>query len=106
MQGSGQVTLICIPASDGRCVPRWPDFTIIGLLAGYETTPNSTIRIMVGPAGVHAEESAFGLEARVDFALPLAWHISLAGFARSIVVPSYRGDSFQLYGVGVGLRIR
>lgn len=106
MQGSGPVTLICIPASHGGCVPRWPDFATIGLLAGYETTPKSTIRIMVGPAGVHAAESAFGLVARVDFALPVAWHISLAGSARSIVVPSYRGDSFQLYGVGVGLRLR
>ena len=109
VQGAGTVTTDCMPASDGGCVDGFPEFTAVSVLGGWERQ-STDFRVLSGPAVVRAygdwSFEGFGWMGRIDIGLPLAGHLSATGSVRGIVVPSYRGESYQLLGVGVGLRIR
>ncbi len=99
-------TSICILASNGGCIPTFPQFLKVGALVGWEN-PGATLRAMGGPAYVVAEgRQAFGLQGRVDGAAPISRHLALVGSVRGTVVPNYRGDAFEVYALGVGIRIR
>ena len=107
MHGSGPVTAICIPASNGGCVPAFPDFLTIAGLIGYERGVNSTVRFSAGPAYASAgDRSSIAFQGRIDAALPVLWHLSIVASGRAVLIPDYRGDSFTLRSVGIGLRLR
>ena len=99
-------TTICLPASTGGCIPTVPGFLRIGALVGWEN-PSTTLRAMGGPAYVSADgRGAFGLQARLDGAAPVTRHFALVVSARGTMVPNYRGDAFQVYSLGFGIRLR
>lgn len=106
--GTGVTTSECRPAADGSCVPGFPDFEQVGVLAGWEHRP-SRIRGLAGPAYVRAsgdwESWRLAWQARVDGAIPLARHVAAVGSIRGTLVPSYQGDSFTLVALAVGVRI-
>lgn len=106
--GQGPVTVdqVCIPAPGGGCVPNFPTFGSVVALIGYESSPNWTLRGLLGPAYVRAEESTLGFQGRIDIAVPFVSRVSFALSARAMLIPDYRGDSFQLYAFGLGLRLR
>ena len=104
-QGTGPTSDICILRTDGTCVPRFPDFFIIGALLGWENG-RENVRFLAGPARVDAGSSILGWQARLDASVPLAWHVSVLGSARGILLPDYRGDQFRLGALGIGLRLR
>ena len=65
-------TSICLPASNGGCIPTFPQFLKAGALVGWENA-GATLRAMGGPAYVRADGSqAFGLHGRVDGAAPIS----------------------------------
>lgn len=99
-------TSVCLPASNGECIPTFPQFMKAGALMGWEN-PTATLRAMGGPAYVRADgRQAFGLQGRVDGAAPISRHLALVASVRGTVVPNYRGDAFEVYALGVGIRIR
>lgn len=106
VQGTGPVTDVCLIGPDGTCVPRFPQFTLVSILAGWETDTFTTVRILTGPAYAHADEGAFAWQGRVDLTIPVLWRLSLALAGRAAFVPNYRGDSFRLGSVEMGLRFR
>lgn len=109
VHGTGPTTDICIPASDGGCVPGFPEFSVASVLGGWETEDTS-FRVLSGPAAVRAygdwDTIRFAWMGRADAAVPLLWRISATASARGFIVPSYRGDRFQSIGVAAGLRLR
>ncbi len=99
-------TDICLPASTGGCIPTYPQFLRLGALVGWENQ-STTFRAMGGPAHVTADGKAtFGFQARLDGAVPIAQRFALAASVRGTMVPNYRGDAFQVYSFGVGIRLR
>ncbi|HWV57299.1 MAG TPA: hypothetical protein VNZ57_07490 [Longimicrobiales bacterium] len=99
-------TLECQPASNGGCVPSFPIFQIIMAQAGIETR-GGTIRALAGPSLVWSEgNSAAGWSGHVTAAVRVAPWIWLVASAAGHVIPDFRGDSFDLASVGIGLRIR
>jgi hypothetical protein len=105
-QGASTTDLLCVPAEGGGCVPNFPSFSSAALLVGYETGVNWTVRGLIGPAYARAEESTLGLQGRAELAVPLISRISVAFSSRALLLPDYRGTSFQLYAFGLGLRVR
>jgi hypothetical protein len=99
-------TTVCLPASNGGCIPTFPQFLKVGALVGWEN-PSTTLRAMGGPAYVRADgKQAFSLQGRVDGAAPISRHLALVASVRGTVVPNYRGDAFGVYALGVGIRMR
>lgn len=99
-------TTICLPASGGGCIPTYPAFLKIGALAGWENR-RATLRAMGGPAYVNADGAAtWGLQARLDGALPIAERLAMVGSVLGTMVPNFRGDAFQVYSIGLGVRLR
>jgi hypothetical protein len=73
---------------------------------GWESR-SSVLRVLAGPSLVRAEsEHAPGFSGRGDLSLPLAWRISAAASVSTPVVPSWNGDLFRYWTLGVGLRLR
>ena len=110
LSGSGQAPALqdasCIILPDGTCPPDFPVFWIVSALAGLETREGGT-RFLIGPAvGISSSQRVAAAQARMDFALPAAAHISFIVSGRYAYVPRYRGDSFRLGALGLGLRIR
>lgn len=115
MQGAGGCTAICMPAPDGGCVPCFPDFSLLLLGVGYETA-NAGFRAMGGPTVAKGSTdrtrldrdgtSAAGIQARMDWALPVVFHLSICASLRATLVPDYSGDSFWFLAGGFGLRLR
>ena len=114
--GTGAVADICLPPTTGTgCIPRLPQFTVYSGLLGWETH-GSYVRVLAGPAVAHAagrdqllvryDESVLAWVGRVDFATPAIMHISAIAFFRAAHVPEFRGDSFRLQSIGLGLRLR
>jgi hypothetical protein len=97
----------CTLLPDGGCAPRLPDMRIVGALSGWESRTGS-LRAMAGVAYVDPTSGggAFALQARLDGAIRIVRHVALTASVRPVVIPSYRGDSFRLLGIGVGVRIR
>ncbi len=99
-------TDICLRASNGGCIPTYPNFVRVGALAGWENQ-RTTLRAMGGPAYISADgKVAFGLQARVDGAVPIVQRFALVASVRGTMVPNYRGDAFQVYSIGLGIRLR
>lgn len=99
-------TSICLPASTGGCIPTFPQFLKVGALLGWENA-GATLRAMSGPAYVRADgNQAFGLQGRVDGAAPISRHLALVASVRGTMIPNYRGDTFGVYALGVGIRLR
>ena len=95
----------CVVSSTGGCVPSFPAFATLGALVGWQNA-SATLRAMAGPAYVRARGSgAVALEGRADGAVPLARHLALVASVRGTFVPNYRGDAFELFAFGAGVRI-
>jgi hypothetical protein len=113
--GTGGYEAICILREIGGCVPHFPEFTVLAATVGLETA-NGGFRVMAGPARVTGDvdrtltdregSSATGWQGRIDWALPIVSRFSLCASVRGVLVPDYSGDSFQLWALGGGLRIR
>lgn len=103
MQGAGVHTSDCLPASDGGCIPSFPNFPIFAALIGWETR-TAHFRALTGPA--YVDPGSFGWQARLDLARPLFWRLSFVLAGRAMLVPDHEGDAFQLLSAGAGLRLR
>lgn len=96
---------MCVVRPEGGCVPHYPDFAFHSAVVGWENA-RATARLSTGPVYARAEAGAWGWVARWDGAVPLFLHVSITASLRGYVIPDYRGDSFQLFGFGLGGRIR
>lgn len=109
VQGTGATTLECLPDSQGGCIQGFPEFTVLSILGGWETR-TAFFRLLSGPSVVRAygdwDARRFAWLTRLDAAVPLLGRISYTASLRGFIVPSYKGDSFQLIALGVGFRIR
>jgi hypothetical protein len=105
--GHGDSCLINVV--DKSCAPDYPQFTTFGVLAGAELTGNAgTVRAMAGPALFYTDGNgnAGGVQARVDLATPALYHVAVVGSLGGALVPSFRGGSYQLGSIGIGIRIQ
>jgi hypothetical protein len=100
------ITDDCILAPDGGCVPWFPGFGGISVLAGVESR-STNLRMLVGPGIVSSDyERTVGVTARADGALPLFSHVSGAATVSTLIVPSWNGDRFFYFALAAGLRFR
>jgi hypothetical protein len=107
VHGAGSHTDICLPAPDGRCIPAFPEFEMLGALLGWQDA-NAYLRATAGAAYVQAEWEGWSVawQGRADLALPMASHFGAVLSLRATVIPNYpRGDAFRLFAFGLGLRI-
>jgi hypothetical protein len=98
----------CVLSSTGGCVPSFPPFATLGALVGWQNA-SATLRASAGPAYVGAAgygSGAVALQGRADGAVPLARHLALVASVRGTFIPNYRGDAFELFAFGAGVRIR
>lgn len=96
----------CDVVPGGTCPPDFPAFWTLSALAGWESG-NGRTRFLVGPAFARSSGKLAGAaQARVEVAMPITGHVSLLASGRFVHIPSYRGDSFNLGSIGVGLRLR
>ena len=107
MQGSGAIASICIARASGTgCIPGFPQFMVVSALGGWETA-RANLRVLAGPATVRGNASfAAAWLGRIDLATPPVSRIALTASFRGLIVPDYRGDSFRLRSMGLGIRIR
>ena len=107
VQGWGPEDDLCIPRSGTTdCVPTFPEFVFVSILGGYEVT-STNIRVLTGPAlAFYQNAYSPAWVARFDGAIPLFGHLSLSGSARGTIVTGYRGNSFKLGAISVGVRFR
>ena len=107
-QGSSNPDLLCFVAPSGGCIPTFPIFTSVALLAGLETgqLPGGTVRFLVGPGYYRSENARVGgAEGRVEMATHAAAHFALVGFARGDVLGRVSGSTLRLWALGVGIRL-
>lgn len=101
---------ICALDSDGRCIAGYPRITGAGVLTGWERARKrgASLRMLAGPGyhRVNGSGGALGLQGRVEVATPPWARVSLVGSLRAIYLPSYRGDSYLLRALGIGIRVR
>ena len=93
---------------NNRCAPDYPQFTSLGVLGGLEAIGAAgTVRALVGPGifSVDGAGSAGGVQARIDVATPSVYHVALIAVLRGALVPSFRGDAYQVGSAGLGIRI-
>lgn len=95
-------TADCPLAPDGGCIPWFPGFTTVSLLAGWESA-RTNWRLLAGPTMVERKLAASG---RVDVAFPMVWHAALTFSLSTLFVPSWEGDTFLYPGFTAGLRLR
>lgn len=101
--GVGEVSCDALPG--GTCTPEFPKFWVFSMLAGWETA-NGGVRFLVGPAVARSSSRGVGaMHVRLDLAKPIVNHVSLLASVRSVYIPKYRGDSFRLGAIGVGVRL-
>lgn len=91
----------------GDCAPQSPSVRLVGALTGWESR-NGWFRAMAGLA--YADPTTGGgtvaIQARLDAAVWIVRHLGLTAAVHPAVIPRYRGDTFRLIGVGVGVRVR
>ena len=108
-QGSGTVTSDCLPADRGGCVPSFPSFESVGVLAGWEHG-STRYRALTGPSAVRAhgdwDTIVLGWVGRLDAVVPLTGRLSVLGSFRVLTIPDYSGDSFAWASFVAGLRLR
>jgi hypothetical protein len=111
---------ICVVGSRGQCLDDFPLVTAVGVLAGLEgrrrraRSTGATARLLAGPAYVHMDGndsagqrgSTAGLLARLDLASPHLGPVALVGSLRGTAVPRFRGESYGVWAVGFGVRLR
>jgi len=96
----------CLIAPDGGCIPWFPSFGGVSLLAGWESR-STNLRFLAGPGVISSDfNQTLGLAGRVDLAVPMVWRISAMANVNTTFVPSWDGDRFYYLGIGVGLRVR
>jgi hypothetical protein len=105
MIGGGDVCTLYPPHD--RCAPQTPDMRLVGMLSGWESRAG-TFRALGGVAYAHPPSGggAVAIQARLEAAVGIVRHVALTASVRPVVVPSYRGDTFRLLGIGLGVRIR
>jgi len=104
-QGEAARNDICRVAPSGGCLSSHPHFSTIGALLGWESA-RGRLRVMGGPSFVSADSrSTFGVQGRVDGAVPVSRHLALIASLRGTLVPDHGDDAFRLLAYGVGVRI-
>lgn len=106
--------LLCLRATDGGCIPQYPGFAALDLMAGYEWQWLSAlrVRVLVGPGNYTAyfdqnstTTHSFGVGARTDLALRLFQPVAATLALRGAWVPHVRGESYVPNAVMLGLRL-
>ena len=96
----------CDIVPGGSCTPEFPEFWILSTLAGWETG-RGRARILVGPAIARSSSHHVGAtQVRLDLAQHVFSHVSLLASGQFDYIPKYKGDSFGLGSLGVGVRLR
>ena len=94
------------PCSYGKA----PNAISIGVLGGIAFGADaSAVRFMAGPAvfNARAQDTAIGLQSRVDFARPITNAVSFLMWAQGMVIPlSTENTSAKALQFGVGFRLR
>lgn len=102
----------CVLNQTGQCLPSYPLFTSIGVLAGWASAAGS-VRVLGGIASVQVEKDngadrrdyTVGLPVRVESVLARFSHLAAVASVRVTVLPRYRGNAYALLASGVGFRI-
>lgn len=109
---SGPLThdLICRQGPDDTCIPDYPTFASVGVVAGVQRAigPATSARALAG-AGFYQDiegPGTLGLHGRVDVAQRLVLRTALVASVRGALLPGYEGKSLRFAAFGLGLRIQ
>lgn len=101
---------VCLVGPNDTCVPDYPTFVSLGVLAGVQSRLGRgfSSRVLAGPAYYQAVDGGdtFGLQGRVDVAKPLVFRTALVASVRGAVLPRYEGETLRFAAFGLGLRIQ
>jgi hypothetical protein len=64
--------------------------------------------VLAGPGLFYTDNNgnAGGVQARVDLATPVLYHVALVGSLSGALVPSFHGETYQPGSIGIGIRIQ
>jgi len=102
----------CVPGNDGQCLHDYPQFSSVGVLAGW-TNASGRLRVLGGLASVRAtrddpaakSDYTFGVPLRGEFVLAQFSRVAFVASLRAMVLPRYRGSAYTLLASGVGFRL-
>lgn len=95
----------CVLKPGGGCQTTFPEFTAVGVLAGFENQTGSR-RLVAGPIHVQGDDTAIGLEVRANAFTPAIVHMSLGFLVRGAIIPGYDGLTLGLVTGELVLRLR
>jgi hypothetical protein len=103
---------ICRPGQATQCLHDYPQFTTVGVLAGW-TSAAGRVRVLGGVASVRAQpeeqwakpDYTMGFPVRVESVLAKFPHLAVVASLRGTVLPRYRGNAYTLLASGLGFRI-
>lgn len=110
--GNGKMTseLVCVVGPNDGCIPEYPVFLSLGVLAGVQRPLGRSMsaRLLAGPAYFQAVDGGdtFGAQGRVDVARPLAFRTAIVASVRGAVLPNYDGEMLRFASFGLGFRIQ
>jgi hypothetical protein len=102
--GGAARDLLCRPDGLGGCVPSHREIASLTALAGWRIT--NGLRVFAGPALAQEEQTTIGLAARIDLAVPSRSRVAITTNVRGLLLPSLRGEMYQIVSFGVGLRFQ
>jgi hypothetical protein len=107
IHGAAAQTADCVIGTSGECIPGFPEFTTLGILAGWESA-GGRLRLMAGPtlALPSGSDATLGLQSRLDLAGRLIWRLAGVASVKSQIIPSYRGHAVGLLSAGLGIRVQ
>ncbi len=104
--GGGDVCVI-IPTG---CAENFPNLRVFALLGGWGVQSRrggAAMRAMLGPALVRAEqESALGLQSRVDLSSAALGRVSLVGWLQLLLMPELLDQRARTQAFGIGVRVQ
>jgi hypothetical protein len=106
--------LLCLARADGSCVPQYPGFAALSVVAGHEWRWSRALRVrVIGGPGYYTAyfdhntttTGSLGVVGRADLAGRLYQPLSITLAARGAWVPRVRGQSYVPNAVLIGLRV-
>ena len=107
-QGPGPRAGTCTLEANGKCRPDFWSFSSFGLLwGGHQESPGGSTRELVGPMVFQTDGSkTVGIDARLDAAFRTVPHMRFVIAAKGSVLPRFRGRTYFLGAVMIGLRLQ
>lgn len=97
----------CSILPGGGCAPQGNFVAVEALVGVAKPIGRVSGRALAGPALYSgAEDTSFGVQARLDLNAPVSTHLGLGGMLRATLLPSHDGERLTLWAAGGTLTFR